>query len=532
MATKRLNLFLLAILLTLVNCQTNKGQKSSSKEGELGLPMQMFIEKTDAFGAEKCPSPGCWTNYLRVVDMDGDGDLDVVAVNYNDFFNGSQNSQPLSVFLNDGAGEFVDGSAMVGDHTGELRQVAIGDINGDFLPDIYAPSAIGKDDFFFVSDGQGKLHNQVIKRMPGSKSTASATRFFDADSDGDLDLYVSEGYGKGAVGENTGHIYLNDGDGHFEELADAIVGPVSGNDIDDVDVFDADGDFDLDLLLNPHNGGNAVVLINDGTGKFSVEADRTGASVAGGNHYNPAVCDFNGDRHLDIMVDNIGGGYNELLLLNDGKGVFNNATPTIINNNNGEDDNGVICADIDNDGSFDAVILSLHAAGERLLLNNGEGILKYRPNAFRQFKDGTLWGEFGDLNGDQRIDLVTAQGESGATFQNRVYFANSLVPIDDREPVIRGIEAIESLKAGEERMVRFAVSDRSVTDGGPRLKGVFVRVIKGNQETNFPATFMGGDLFRGVIPKQAEGTVAYSVCAMDRVDNLGCSELTTIDVLP
>src|SRR5437868_4327199 len=69
-----------------------------------------FEEKATPFGAQPCTNAGCWTNYLQMVDLDGDGDLDVVMANANGFFTKGGVAEPLLVYLNDGAGNFSDGS--------------------------------------------------------------------------------------------------------------------------------------------------------------------------------------------------------------------------------------------------------------------------------------------------------------------------------------------------------------------------------------------------------------------------------------
>lgn len=523
--TRLQKVFLLVAVMT-ASCRGTLPSESQVKDDEGETLPEMFTEKVNVFGAEKCAAPGCWTNYLRVTDIDADGDLDVVAVNYGDFFGGGPKKQPLAIYLNDGHANFTDGSSLINSFTAELRQVAIADINGDGRPDIYAPNAIGKVDAFFVSNAQGGFTDEAATRVGGKKSRAGATRFVDVDHDGDLDLFVAAGYASGPIGSNIGDILLNDGTGQFTLLENAITGSVPGNDIDDVDVIDADNDFDPDLLINPHNGAGVTLLVNDGTGHFSVATAAVGPAPGGGNHYDPAICDFNNDNYLDVFVDNIGGGYNELLLMNDKTGSFVDQTATVVGNDNGEDDNGVLCADINNDGSQDAVIISLYPAGERLLLNDGTGKLSYRPGAFRQFQDGTLWGEFGDLNGDNKIDLVTAQGESGGSFQNRVYLANQLVPVDDRVPVIRAFEVV-TIAAGTATPVRFAVVDRAVTDEGPRLKAAFARWQIGTEIKEIAATFMGGDLYRVVLPAVTDAA-NYALCARDTAGNEGCTAMQVV----
>ena len=120
------------------------------------------------------------------------------------------------------------------------------------------------------------------------------------------------------------------------------------------------------------------------------------------------------------------------------------------------------CVDIDLDGDFDAVVFSL-ATAERLLLNDGDGNFDLVPGVFPNEVDSTLWGDFGDLDGDGRIDLVTGQGEG--TTADEVDIANAAMMVDSRAPDILATEDLPAgVAADTDVIVRYAVSDRVVTD--------------------------------------------------------------------
>ena len=95
---------------------------------------------------------------------------------------------------------------------------------------------------------------EAATRLPGGPYPRSAaTRMGDVDNDGDLDIFAAGGYA--VAGPPWGHLFLNDGTGHFEEVADPFPPTISGTNIDDVELFDADRDFDLDIAVNAHQGG-------------------------------------------------------------------------------------------------------------------------------------------------------------------------------------------------------------------------------------------------------------------------------------
>lgn len=488
----------------------------------------LYDLQANALDPQACNGQGCWTNHLRVTDLDGDGDLDILLANYSDFFGGSNDPEPLVVYTNDGSGEFTNASAgALNDYVGNHHQVAVGDVDGDGSRDIFGPDGSGQAYALFINDGSGVFVDEADARLPGPPYPhGGAARMGDVDNDGDLDIFTSDGYS--TAGPPFGHLYLNDGSGVFDEADGAIPDALGGDDIDDVEFLDADGDHDLDLVVNPHNGAGAVWL-NDGTGVFAESTTMDPPGPGSNFHYNVAPCDVDADGDLDLWIDNTGGSYTEQLLINDGAGNFTDETGTRVTGGvNGSDDNGVVCADVDDDGDFDAVVIAL-GTPERFYENNGVGSFTYVPGVFPGPTDCSLWGEFGDLDGDGRIDLVTGQGECSSS--DEVYLANEGVPVDTTAPMLRSVEVVDGpVDANAEVVVRFAVSDSTVTDEGPRLARAYVVLDPGASPTEIDATAMGGDLFRVVIPGQAEGTVVFQACAEDPRGNVGCSADQSYDV--
>ena len=481
-----------------------------------------FDLQADALMPVACSAAnGCWTNYLRVTDLDADDDLDIVFVNYFGFFTNGM-PEPLVIYDNDG-GSFTDVSDRFGGGwNGRIRQVAIGDIDGDGFVDVFAPDAQGGTHALFMNDGSGSFTDEFDDRIDGGiTAQAGATRMADFDGDGSLDLFIAGGYTQGPAFDPAGYILLNDGTGNFSGPGTALPGAIPGDDPDDVDIFDADRDFDLDIMVNAHVGGNGLFL-NEGDGTFTDATE--GLPVLGsGFHYGPGICDIDEDGDLDIWIENAGtGGLRfEILMVNDGSGVFTDVTAAQYPDNTTDDDNGVTCVDIDNDGDFDAVITAL-SSPERLLVNNG-GTFSASPGVFPGPTDTSLWLEFGDLNGDGRFDVVTGQGEVDT--ENQIYFANNMVAVDDQAPVVTHNQTVEGATADDTPIVRYAVRDRFVTDEGPRVRAFARITVDEGEPEEIDALFVGGDLFSATLPTQAGGsTVSVELCATDRAGNEGCAE--------
>lgn len=486
----------------------------------------LFTEATANLGSPQPCGPGesegCYSNYVVLADLDGDGDLDAVFASGGGYYQPGD-AQLMALYLNDGAGRFTESSASAtGGFTGRLRQVAVGDIDGDGDNDLVAPDSWAmQPDAVFVNNGEQPpvFADEGAARL-GTSSRAGAARLGDLDDDGDLDLLLTDWGTQPPRSPGTAKIYRNDGSGHFAEIQGAL--PQDTNDIGtgpiDADFFDADGDFDLDLVLASRLG-ESLLFLNDGSGKF-VRADARLPDQPGPYVYGPDECDVDADGDLDVWLDNGGEDLVEQLVLNDGTGLFSDVTATHVTGNVlGADDNEVQCADLDGDGDFDAVVASL-SDRERLLLNDGSGHFTAVSDAFPEVFDSTLGLDFGDVDGNNRLDAITAQGEAGA-FLNRLYLGTEAQAADTRAPTFRAVQHDASTSAGNV-VLHFAVADATTTDVGPRLREAHVKLSADG--TDIPAQFMGGDLYRAVVPVGTPGVHKFKACATDAAGNSACSE--------
>ena len=226
---------------------------------------------------------------VAVADLDGDGKPDVIVAN--------RNSVNISVLLNTGTGTLKPAVDYPTPTTGTPESIAIGDFNGDGLPDIaVAISGINATSIaIFINNGNGAFQPYISIPSGFSSSAIIHVVAADFDGDGNADLAVTDGA--------TLSVLLASGKTAFQSKTYLVGAGAAINGT--VVVADLNGDLKPDLVTSSRDG--LAVLINTGDGGFQAPipyAPFLGGAIAVGDFYGVDAFVFGnvGDGRPDIVA--------------------------------------------------------------------------------------------------------------------------------------------------------------------------------------------------------------------------------------
>ncbi|MFT5430687.1 MAG: MYXO-CTERM domain-containing protein [Myxococcota bacterium] len=470
-------------------------------------------------------SPTGWSNKVELADIDGDGWVDVLFANGGNY--ASAGGVELNrVFLNGGPGQsYIDISGDVfGNVEDSARVIKVRDLNADGVPDIVVGTTWQTRSRLFLGLGAAEFVEVTNSHTPVEVGSIGDIDIGDVDGDGDLDMVLAD-WGAGNPQTNDGgktRLWLNNGFGAFTsaptQMPDVLVRWSW-----DLEFADVDNDLDLDILVSCKSCSGSKLFLNDGDGVFTDASENLPQFT---NNYDFEVMDVDGDGDVDLVTINDGPGLREHLFLNDGSGVFSDATDDKWAGaaNAGEDDNALVFFDYESDGDADFLIGSLSGA-DRLLVNDGTGSFTLIDDGFSAPNTpGTLGVLVADLNGDKKLDVVHAQGETAS--DNRVYLGDEIGE-DTAPPTIGPITA--TAEPGS-LTLRLRVHDRKTPIMDHDFSEVVVRwSTDGGEEVSEPLIWTGEALWR-VTVEFGGGTFDYRVCATDAAENEACSETATATI--
>ena len=321
--------------------------------------------------------------------------------------------------------------------------LAIGDVNGDGLEDLYVCQPGGLPNRLYLHQEDGTASERSESAGVDVLDDTTAALLVDLDNDGDQDL--------GLLTVSGGYLFENDGVGNFKRRVD-LADCRNAFSLTAAD-FDRDGNLDLYVgrywpeesvrgaiplpvpYYDARNGGSNVLFRNFGDWKFADVTEEAGLNVDNTRYTMAAAWeDYDNDGDQDLYVAN---DFGRNCLYNNDRGRFRNAAPEL-----GVEDTAagmsVSWADFDHDGQQDLYVGNMFSsAGGRITyqrqyserfdavaqqklqrLARGNSLFRNRGNQFDDVSvesNVTLgrwaWGSvFIDLNNDSWEDLVVANG--------------------------------------------------------------------------------------------------------------------------
>jgi enediyne biosynthesis protein E4 len=236
---------------------------------------------------------------------------------------------------------------------------SIGDVNGDGMDDIYLGGSKWQCGLVFLQTKSGEfveLPQPLLKADSTYEDVNSV--LFDADKDGDLDLFVVSGgnefYGKSKFMKSR--LYLNNGNGKFDHFGNLPELFLTGS---CVRISDFDNDGDLDLFLGARSipwkygiPADSYLLLNDGKGNFVDGTIQIAPDLNKFGFVKDAVwadIDNDGDDDLIIAAE-----WRPITIFYNDKGKLNQQESTQFNSNSGWW-NTIVTGDFDEDGDLDIV---------------------------------------------------------------------------------------------------------------------------------------------------------------------------------
>lgn len=359
-----------------------------------------YLEKVQAF-------PRINGVQIRASDLDHDGDVDFIASAILLKYNPYANIRHTYTYLNDGTGlftEHIDSTIF-----GFGGDIELADFTGDSIPDL----------IMLGSDSNGKAHSYLLKGTSGPSFEHYDTLDFqiilyaklkmlhlNQDSKPDF-IYLGNQYSYLMLNKNSAGIK------GFEKLQSSPFIPNKGSRFEFADL---NNDGHTDVIQHGIIEWYVNFYLNDGIGNLNQD---TSYHIIGPSRGILYYLNMDADTLPDIVMSTTNkNGYDFTIYKNDGNKHFIASDSVAIRTHQ-----YFRIADLKGNGLHDILDVGTDSNSLpvfQLYRNDGNGHMVYDSSAIIE----GLWlsnAEFGDINGDHAIDLITTGQDTGGLQVSRVY---------------------------------------------------------------------------------------------------------------
>src|SRR5688572_22556834 len=244
---------------------------------------------------------------LSLGDVDGDGDLDLLATRGYDPTAKKYRGDRSLLYLNRGDGSFARSESPFADKDTPDSGATLADVDDDGDLDAYISTQHKKPNRYFVNEGRGRFVETTLDDATSDASSNFSSGFVDIDGDGDLDLYAT---GPTLELNDVNLVFRNDA-GRFTAVAGVAIDNGKNNPAASL-WADVDNDGDPDLLVANSDvlrlsgypaapTEHSVLYRNEGGWKFTATEGQAFATPA-----HPAISaafgDVDNDGDLDLFL--------------------------------------------------------------------------------------------------------------------------------------------------------------------------------------------------------------------------------------
>lgn len=189
-------------------------------------------------------------------------------------------------------------------------KTAVADVNGDGQEDIFIGGAVGQPSQLYLQTASGFTKKNIPDFGKFTFNDVTAATFFDADQDGDMDLFIGGGgnFAPASSEKYQHQLYLNDGKANFTLQPGKF--PLSHTNTAVALPLDYDGDGKMDLFIGsrsePQNYGIApksFLFHNEGAAVFTDVTEKAAPFLQTAGMLTAAVwTDLNGDNQKELLL--------------------------------------------------------------------------------------------------------------------------------------------------------------------------------------------------------------------------------------